>query len=150
EDLRDHFAFNTAISAIMELTNAISRYREQVPAPQRHRPLLRQAVETVVQLLAPMAPHLAEECWERLGHQGSVHAEPWPVHDPAALQAERVTLAVQVNGKVRSRIEVEAGVPRETIEALALADERVQQHLRGRAVRQVIIVPERLVNIVVT
>jgi len=99
-------------------------------------------------LLAPFAPHLAEELWERLGGPYSVHQQPWPAWDAAQVVAGTVTLVVQVNGKVRDRIQVPSDVDDDTVRALALASETVQRYLEGREPRQVIVVPGKLVNVV--
>ncbi|MFM7687521.1 MAG: class I tRNA ligase family protein, partial [Actinomycetota bacterium] len=102
----------------------------------------------LVQLLAPMAPHIAEELWQRLGNEHSVSMSPFPVADPALLVADTVEYPVQVNGKVRGRITVAADAAGDAVQALALADERVQAALAGQAPKKVIVVPGRMVNIV--
>ena len=130
--------FNTAISALMVLLNALE---DAAPVP-------RQAAETLVLLLAPLAPHLAEELWERLGHAESLAREPWPVHDPAMLEQTEFVLVVQVNGKVRSRITVPASAGEAEVARRALDDEQVKKSLGGQPAKQVIVVPKRLVNVV--
>ncbi len=151
EDIEKDFHFNTAISAVMELVNALYAFepaaRDAMPAGERAA-LLREGVETVLQLLAPICPHLAEELWERLGHRESLFAGGWPEPDPGALVREEVTLVVQVDGKVRSRLAVAAGAAEDQVRRLALDDEKIQSWLRGRAVERVVIVPGRLVNVV--
>ncbi len=149
DDIRQRFAFNTAIAAVMELVNAAYRYREETPPGMRDAALERELAEKLTLLLAPFAPHLAEELWEALGHAESVHRQPWPSYDPALLVAETVEIAVQVNGRVRARLTVDRSLPREELERLVLADERVHRFLEGRRVRQVVVVPGRLVNVVV-
>jgi leucyl-tRNA synthetase len=99
--------------------------------------------------LAPVAPHLAEELWARLGRPYSIHQQPWPAFDPAALVTDEITLVVQVNGKVRDRITVPVGIDQEEARRRALASETVQRHLEGKAPRQVVYVEGRLINIVV-
>ena len=100
-------------------------------------------------LLAPIAPHLTEELWQhRCPDSGSVHTQPWPEHDEALAAAELVTLVVQLNGKLRDRLEVPTGMGREEVERLALESEKIQPYLSERSVRKVIVVPDRLVNIV--
>jgi leucyl-tRNA synthetase len=107
------------------------------------------AVETLVQLIAPMAPHLAEECWEELhGEEGLIVDTQWPKFDPALLVDDQVTLAVQVNGKLRDTLSAPRGLDRAAAEELALASEKVQRQLAGAVPRKVIVVPDRLVNIV--
>jgi leucyl-tRNA synthetase len=135
EDLR----FNTAIARLIELTNrATSVAGDATP---------RQLVEPLVLMLAPLAPHIAEELWRRLGHESSLAYEPFPVADPALLVAESVTYPVQVNGKVRGRIEIAADAPEESVRQAAL--EQVSAALGGREPRKVIVVPGRMVSIVV-
>ena len=102
-----------------------------------------------VRLLAPFAPHIAEELWEKLGHRESIAYAPWPAADPALLIAETITIAVQVNGKRRAEVTVAANADDDALRAAALADENVQRHLEGRAPRKVIVVKGRLVNIVI-
>jgi leucyl-tRNA synthetase len=137
--------FNTAIAAVMELLNEISRLDPQAPPALAAE---REALEAAVLLLAPVVPHITQALWEHLGHAEPVVDARWPVADPAALQLDRITLAVQVNGKVRAQLQVAAGVEREAIQTLALADANVQRFTAGKSVRKVILVPQRLVNIV--
>jgi leucyl-tRNA synthetase len=132
--------FNKAVAQLYELTSAI----EKAP-PTADRA---EAIETLVRLVAPMAPHLAEECWARLGHQTLVALAPWPEHDPALLVEDQVTLAVQVNGKLRDTLAAPRGLDRSAAERLALSSEKVQRLLSGATPRKVIVVPDRLVNIV--
>jgi len=151
QDIERDFHFNTAISAVMELVNALYAFEaashDAMPATERAA-LLREAVETTLLLLAPMAPHVTEELWAQLGHAESLFTQPWPRADPAALVKKEVTLVVQVDGKVRSRLQVDVGTPEERIRGLALADDRVQPWVRERAVERVVVVANRLVNIV--
>ena len=138
EDL-DGMRFNTAISAMMELTNHLT--------PLAIRP--RAVLEPFVLLLSPFAPHLAEELWHALGHKDTLAYETWPTYDPALTKADEIEVPVQINGKVRARLTVPAGIDEETLKAAALADERVCEALKGKTVRKVIVVPGKLVNIVV-
>jgi leucyl-tRNA synthetase len=138
----DSFKFNTAISALMELRNAIEKSGEQGPAA-------REALEALVQLLSPFAPHFAEELWEKLGHTEWLSRSRWPAYDPALLVQKEITLVVQVNGKVRSRITVPADLDKEVLRAKVLAAPAVQKWLDGKPPRDVIVVPNRLVNVVV-
>jgi leucyl-tRNA synthetase len=131
-------AFNTAISKLMVFARDVAK----------DAPLARRAAERFVLLLAPFAPHLAEELWRRLGHAVSLAYEPWPVADPALLVADTVTLAVQVNGKRRDEVVVPADAGEDAIRAAALAAPNVVKHLAGRAPKKVIVVPGRLVNVV--
>ncbi|MGB0089650.1 MAG: leucine--tRNA ligase [Planifilum fulgidum] len=143
EDVGERYHFNTAISAIMELFNAIGEYPKDAD-----RGTLADALETGVILLAPFAPHLAEELWHAMGHASSVHEQSWPSYDPAMLVEEEVEMAVQINGRVRDRLVVPAEADRETVEQLALSQERIKSLLSGKTVRKVIVVPKKLVNIV--
>ncbi len=146
DDIGRRHAFNTAVAAVMELLNALGRHRGEAP---QDRAVRQEALEAAVLLLAPVTPHICQALWEALGHDGLVADAPWPEADPAALVAEEITLAVQVNGKRRAEITVPAEADREAIEAAALADPNVQRHVAGKTVRKVIVVPGRLVNIVV-
>jgi leucyl-tRNA synthetase len=108
-----------------------------------------EAVDIYLRMLAPVAPHIAEEMWSRLGKPYSIHTQAWPEVDEEAAREDEITLVVQVNGKVRDRITLPAGVSEENARAAALASEQVQRHLEGRDPRQVIYVPGRLINVVV-
>jgi leucyl-tRNA synthetase len=132
--------FNKAVAQLYELVSAIEKAN---PSQSRS-----DAIRVLVQLVAPMAPHLAEESWDALGGEGLVAQAEWPVFDPAMLVDDRVTLAVQVNGKLRDTLTVSRGLGRDEAEALALASEKVRRQLDGAAPRKVIVVPDRLVNIV--
>ena len=137
--------FNTAISKLMELTNALIRERESGLAGTE---AYAEAVDVLLKLLAPIAPHIAEELWERRGHPYSIHVQPWPVADPALVAAETIELPVQVDGKLRDRLVVTPDTPADEIERMALASEHVQRYLSGRAPARVIQIPGRLVNVV--
>jgi leucyl-tRNA synthetase len=139
------WSYNTAVAALMEFTNALYRY---VQAGARRR-TLDQAVDTLLLLMAPMAPHMTAELWERRRGEGArVHGERWPVADPELVRLETVTLVVQVNGKVRDRLEVSADIDEAEAERLALGSPRVQELLGGAAPRKVVARPPRLVNVV--
>jgi len=140
----DRFGFNTAIAAMMELTNHLYRVRDLLGGS----PAWEEAVRSLVLLLAPVAPHLAEELWERLGGPYSVHTQSWPAYDPELARSPEVTLVVQVDGRVRDRLTVPEDLPEAEARALALASERVRQHLNGRVVKDVVYVPGKVVNIV--
>jgi leucyl-tRNA synthetase len=140
DDIDRRFAFNTPIAAVMELVNEIGR------APDD--PAARFAAETAVSLIQPYAPHLAEELWERLGGE-RLWRHPWPVADPAMLERETVEVVLQVNGKLRDRLQVPATIGEDELVALARASKRVQAHLNGGEPRKTIVVPGKLVNFVV-
>jgi len=148
EDVGNRFNFNTAVSAIMELVNAMYQYRE-VPEVDRDLGVMKEAVETLVVLLAPFAPHIAEELWEVIGHAGSVHSMPWPAYEPGAIQEDEVTIVVQINGKVRERMLVPANIKPDEMKELVLQQERVQELIAGKQVVKVIPVPGKLINIVI-
>ena len=141
----EEFHFNTAISRLMELTNAMIRARE---ARLGGTDAYTEAADTLLVLMAPVTPHVAEELWERRGHAYSVHQQPWPVADPALAASDTIELPVQVDGKLRDRLVVTADTPADEIERMALASEHVQRYLAGRAPMRVIQVPGRLVNVV--
>jgi leucyl-tRNA synthetase len=144
EDYAD-FHFNTALSKLMELTNALGDARD---AGLAGTDAYAEAVDTLLLLLAPMAPHIAEELWSRRGKEYSIHQQAWPAFDPALVASEMIELPVQVDGKLRDRLVVPPDTAPEEIERLALASERVQAYLKGQAPRRVIQIPGRLVNIV--
>jgi len=132
--------FNKAVARLYELTTAIEK-----SAPSAAR---REAVATLVQLVAPMTPHLAEEAWVHLGQPGLVADAAWPVADAALLVEDSVTVAVQVNGKLRDTVELPKGLAREAVEAQVLSLDKIQRALDGKAPKKVIVVPDRLVNLV--
>jgi leucyl-tRNA synthetase len=140
-DVDRRFQFHTPISAVMELVNELA---DDVAAPGA-----RFAAETAVSLLQPWAPHVTEELWGVLGRDSRLWEQPWPVADPALLERDTFELVVQVNGKVRDRIEVPAGLAEDELVERAKASERVQAHLDGKEIRQTIVVPGKLVNLVV-
>ncbi|MGZ6298869.1 MAG: class I tRNA ligase family protein, partial [Candidatus Limnocylindria bacterium] len=139
------FHFNTALTKLMELTNALGAARDEGLAGTD---AYAEAVEALLLLLAPMAPHISEELWSRRGRPYSVHQQPWPDFDAALIAAEMIELPVQVDGKLRDRLTVPPDTAPEEIERLALASERVQAYLKGRPPRKVLHIPGRLVNVV--
>jgi leucyl-tRNA synthetase len=143
------FQFNTALSAVMELVNAANDYRRDVRAGFRDASVQRDVARTVTLLMAPYAPHLAEELWRVvLTEAGSVHRQAWPTYDAAAAAADELEIPVQVNGKVRDRLVVPAEIDAAELERLALASERVQAHIAGAQVRKIVVVPGKLVSVV--
>jgi leucyl-tRNA synthetase len=146
DDIGRRYTFNTAIAAVMELMNVISRFEDRSP---QGRAVLREALESVVLLLSPVVPHICQELWTMLGREGFVIDARWPQADPAALVRDTVEVVVQVNGKLRARVEVPAGAERDVVEATARADDNVQRFLDGVTVRKVIVVPDKLINFVV-
>ena len=148
-DIENRFHFNTAISAVMELVNQMSALELGSALDQTALSVLRGATEAMVLLLAPMVPHFAEEIWQVLGGRQSVVETPWPVWRKDALTVENVTVVVQVNGKLRGRFTAAAGSDNPTLQRLALADEKVARFIDGRPIRKLVVVPDKLVNIVV-
>jgi leucyl-tRNA synthetase len=142
----DRLHLNTAVSGMMQLTNALEDYT--AAGGQLRAPEAAEALDIGTRLLAPMAPHTAEGAWERLGHKDSVFRAGWPQPSEEALRKDLLSLVVQVNGKVRSKVEVPAEAAEEAIRAAVLADAKVRQHTDGKKVAQVVIVPGRLVNVV--
>ena len=136
----DKLQFNKAVARLYEITSTIER-----AAPSTARTA---AIDTLLTLAAPMIPHLAEEAWALRGHDGLIADAAWPVADPALLIDDTVTIAIQVNGKLKDSVEAAKGAPRETIEALVLARDKVVRALDGKPPRKVIVVPDRLVNLV--
>ena len=147
EDVEQRFNFNTAISSIMELVNAMYALKEEPKAQVSG--LAQELVSSSLRLIAPFAPHMAEELWQLIGGNGSVHKQSWPVYDDAALQVEEVELVLQINGKVRDKIVAPVGLNAAELETLAMGQERVQQAIGDKKVVKVICVPQKLVNIVV-
>jgi leucyl-tRNA synthetase len=140
------FEFNTVISALMELLNEMYAAREQGAVGTREWD---EALDLYLRMMAPSCPHVAEELWMLLGKPYSIHNQPWPAVDEEAAADEEITLVLQVNGKLRDRIQVPADVSEEQARAFALANETVQKHLEGKEPRKVIVVPGRLVNVVI-
>jgi leucyl-tRNA synthetase len=147
EDLEGELQFNTAVAELMKLSNAMGEHLANAGEP-----VACEALRTLLLLLAPFAPHLAEELWERLGANpngnASIHAHPWPVADPTALVRDTVPLVIQIKGKVRGNLEVPADADKATLEKLALESEIAVKWLEGKAPSRVIVVPGRLVNLV--
>jgi leucyl-tRNA synthetase len=140
------FKFNTAVAALMAWLNALTAARDTTIGAAQWR----EALATFCVLLAPVAPFITEEVWQRvLGHETTVHRQRWPRYDEETTRADEVEVVVQVNGKVRDTMTVAAATDEATLIAMALARPNVQRHVDGRQVRRTIVVPQRLVNIVV-
>jgi leucyl-tRNA synthetase len=141
----DKFRFNRAVARIRELTNTL----EELPSSEPGAPeVLREGLETLTRLLGPMMPHLAEEMWQTLGGEGLLADQPWPVADPRLTRDEQVTIAIQVNGKLRGTLEIPRDLDKAAVEEAALALPQVLRWLEGRPPRKVIVVPNRILNIV--
>jgi len=140
------FSFNTAIARLMEFTNALQKARR---TSVYGADAWNEAIETLLLLLAPCCPHIAEELWDRTSRGYSIHLQAWPQFDPELAAEEMITLVVQVNGKLRARLEVPADITEEAAKKAALADENVQRYVEGQEMKRLIYVPGRLVNVVV-
>ncbi|MCI0529111.1 MAG: leucine--tRNA ligase [Nitrospira sp.] len=153
EDIEADFHFNTAIAALMELVNTLYLAREKHTSTKsmavQDKTVWKEALQIIVILLSPFAPHIAEELWKRLGNTSSILKATWPVHDEAVIKTERMALVIQVNGKLRGKMEVAVDLQEEVIKQQALADPKIQSWTSGKPVRNVIYVPGRLVNIVI-
>ena len=145
-DLSEKFGFNTAIAALMELINEMYKYKE---LDTRNDGIIREGIETIVTILAPFTPHVGEELWTMIGKEGSVFNISWPSYDESALVQDEVEVIVQVNGKLRAKVSMDANISREDMEKVAMEDAKVQAAIEGKNVVKVIAVPKKLVNIVV-
>jgi leucyl-tRNA synthetase len=143
EDLEGEYQFNTAVSELMKLSNALT------DAPCKTSPIYTEGVETLLKLLAPFAPHLAEELWHVLGHRDSVHEQAWCEADPAALVVDEISLVIQIMGKTRGTIPVPAQADRQMLEQYARDSEIAQKYIADKTIKKVIVVPGKLVNFVV-
>jgi leucyl-tRNA synthetase len=147
DDISERFNFNTAISATMELVNAMYLFREQVEKPNPG--LMREVVTNLLRLLAPFAPHITEELWHETVGKGSVHNQAWPEFDAEATKVDELEIVLQINGKVRDKIVVPVGLNAKELEAVAFGQDKVKAMIAGKTVVKVICVPQKLVNIVV-
>lgn len=145
EDAGGRFSFNTAISSIMELVNALYKYKQG----EVNVPLMNDAIEKLILIMNPFVPHITEELWNDLGHEDRVYQQNWPEFDPAALELETVEIIVQVNGKLKDKMAFEKNAEKSAIEEAALASERVQDAIAGKSVIKTIVVPNKLINFVV-
>jgi len=144
EDFESRWHFNTSIAAIMELVNELYTHEAKLSGP-----VIKESLEKLVLMLEPFAPYLAEEMWEELGGAGPVFKQPWPMYDAELAQDPSADVVIQINGKVRGRIAIAFGTPNEALQTAALSDSRIEPLLHGKTVVRVIVVPDRLVNIVV-
>ncbi|MEQ8999640.1 MAG: leucine--tRNA ligase [Coleofasciculus sp. B1-GNL1-01] len=144
DDLDGDYQFNTAVSELMKLSNALG------DAKCKNSPVYAEGIETLILLLAPFAPHIAEELWHGIGHTDSVHLQPWCTFEPEALVADEITLVIQIMGKTRGTIQVPADSDKSALEQYARESEVAQRYITGKTVKKVIVVPGKLVNFVVT
>jgi leucyl-tRNA synthetase len=146
QDFEARWHFNTSVALIMELVNEL---QAQEPLEQDARPaVVKEVIELMALMLAPMAPHIAEELWEMLGHSGGLGRARWPDYQPQLAAEEQVEVVIQVNGRVRGKILVEAGLPEGELVKRAQADARIAQVVAGRKIAKRIVVPDKLVNLV--
>ncbi|MGA8896530.1 MAG: class I tRNA ligase family protein, partial [Planktothrix agardhii] len=143
EDLNGDYQFNTAVSELMKLSNALSEANCQESI------VYSEGIETLLKLLAPFAPHIAEELWQLIGKTGSIHTQIWPEHEPEALVVDEITLVIQINGKTRGTLQVPATANHQTLEEYARNSEVSQRHIGDKTIKKVIVVPGKLVNFVV-
>ncbi len=144
EDVEDEYQFNTAISELMKLSNALT------DADGKNSPIYAEGIRTLVVLLAPFAPHIADELWHLLGESDSVHTQTWPSFDPVALIADEITLVIQIMGKTRGAIQVPAQADKAALEKYARESEIAQRYIGGKEIKKVIVVPGKLVNFVIS
>jgi leucyl-tRNA synthetase len=149
ENIEQNFHFNTAISAMMELFNVLSASVGQEGQKDADPQVFRQAISVLLLLLSPMVPHFAAEMWEQIGNSDSIETNPWPEYDPEAAKEDLLTIVIQVNGKVRSRLEVPADVADDFLIQKALADDNTLKFIDGKTIKKTIVVKKKLVNIVV-
>ena len=143
EDLGEEYQFNTAVSELMKLSNALT------DANCKDSLVYVEGIETLMTLLAPFAPHIAEELWRAMGHTESVHTQAWPEYDPDALVADEITLVIQIMGKTRGTVQVPSQADKQALEQYARESEVAQRYLEGKEIKKVIVVPGKLVNFVV-
>lgn len=149
EDISERFNFNTAISAVMECVNTLYLYKDKVAPEDYNFPLLEEATEKLVVLLAPFVPHITEELWQLMGKSGSVHDEPWPAFDPKALVRDEIEIVLQINGKLRDKLLIPNGQAKEETLAAAKASPKIAAEIAGKELVKEIVVPGKLVNLVV-
>ena len=147
DDIGRRYTFNTAIAAVMELMNDLGKAPQE---SEQDRALMQEALDAIVLMLSPIVPHICHELWQQLGHKNAVIDAPWPAVDEAALVQDKIEMMVQVNGKLRGKIQVAADADKDSIEAMAKENPQVQAHTEGKTLRKVIVVPGRLVNLVVS
>ena len=147
-DIQDRLGLNTSIAKIMELVNEMYRFTTDGDITAADFEAFRDAVQALLHLLSPMAPHLSEELWETIGGEGLIMLSPWPIHDPQWLQVDTVKIAVQVNGKVRGTVEVAAGADQDAVWQAALDEPNINRWIENKEPRKKIYVPGKLMNVV--
>ncbi len=147
EDCGNRFNFNTAISAIMELVNGMYHYLDKENG--QNLAVLKEAVDHLILLLAPFTPHITEELWQSVGHTTSVHREKWPVYDSKALIVDEVTIVVQINGKMRDKLQIAVNASQKEVEEAVLAQNKIAEQVNGKTIKKIVVIPNKLVNIVI-
>jgi leucyl-tRNA synthetase len=147
-DMGDRFHFNTAIAAVMELVNEMGSAKDKLRASEDGRFVLSSAAASALIALSPAAPHVCEELWEMLGYATALAERSWPEYDESALVADEITVVVQVNGKLRGKVQAPPDSPREELQEMALAEPNVQRHIEGKDVKKIIVIPGKLVNVI--
>lgn len=148
EDIGNRYQFNTAIAAIMELVNDTFAIKDTLSQTENGKAILSSAMATIIALLSPITPHICEEFWQDLGHTNLVGAVSWPTYKEEALEKDVLTIVIQINGKLRGKIDVASSIAKEELEKLAINEPNIQKHLEGLTLRKVIVIPGKLVNIV--
>ncbi len=149
EDIGERLNFNTAISAIMELTNEVYSYLNDRSAEETNGALIKEVAENIILLLAPFAPFITEELWDYLGHEENVHTAQWPVYKEQALKKDEITIVIQVNGKVRDKINIAADATEEDVKGQVMQSEKIKSYLEDGNLVKTIYIPKKLVNLVV-
>jgi leucyl-tRNA synthetase len=146
DDIGRRYTFNNVVSANMELLNELNKFSD---TSEQGRAVMQEALETVMLMLSPIVPHITHVLWHELGHKAAIVDCSWPAVDEAALVQDTVTLVVQVNGKVRGKVNVPADAEQSAVESVIMAQDNVQKHIGGKVVKKIIVVPGKLVNVVV-
>ena len=146
DDIGRRYTFNTAIAAVMELVNEVSAYQDNGEMDQK---VIKEAILSVLLLLSPIVPHICHHLWNDLAQKSIIIDAKWPVHDPSLLKSEIALVVIQVNGKLRSKLEVETSIDQDDLKSMAILDEKVQRFIDGKEIKKIIVIPEKLVNIVV-
>jgi len=149
EDIDERLNFNTAISAIMELTNAAYQYLNNLDKDDINYPLFKLVIDKLLVLLSPFAPHMTAELWVELGNEGFVYEQPWPEYQESAMKKDEITIVVQINGKVRDKVEVDAEISEEELKEIVLSQDKVRDYTLEKDIIKFIVIPKKLVNIVV-
>ena len=146
DDIGRRYTFNTAIAAVMELVNEVSAYQGDGEMDQK---TIKEAILSVLLLLSPIVPHICHHLWNDLAQKSTIIDAKWPIHDPSLLKSETALVVIQVNGKLRSKLEVETSIDQDDLKSMAILDEKVQRFIDGKEIKKIIVIPEKLVNIVV-